>query len=549
MRGIDNVRKSSGEWENHLIDEFLAGRLTRRELLRRGAVLGMSLPILSFIASCGGASTGSNSSPGTGQPKSGGKIVVGSIAPGEKLDPLFASSHAAQVIFGSVGDFLAWSNENLELEPRIAESWKPNADSSVWTFQIRQGIKFHDGSQLTAKDVAASFNRLSDPAMKSNSLSAFKGVLDASGVSATGDYTVQFQLKGPNGNFPYLVSSDNYNAIVQPAQQPADWERTFIGTGPWKLSNYQPNVSLTLSRNSNYWRQPAFADSLEIRFFDGVSSEIIAIQAGDVQVAMNLPATSQIDAVVRDPNIRLIETRSAQHPEIHMLTDKEPFNDKRVRKALALALNRQELVSGLINKRGDLGNDNPFAPVYPSTYKDVSQRQQDIQQAKQLLSAAGKSNGISFTVYTPKVDEMPDLVVLLQNAAKAIGMNLTPQVVEEAKYYDQYWLGNPISATKYLHRGVPNVYLTATLTTNGPWNAGHYSNPDYDAAVKEYVGSSDLQAQLAASKKIQTILLDDVPVVIPYFTHSLVAARNAIVGTIRTTATTQLDVTRAGFAG
>lgn len=546
MREIDTVRRSSSERENHVIDEYLAGRLTRRQLLRIGTVLGMSLPVLSFIAACVGAPGGS--STGTGQPKSGGKIVVGSIAPGEKLDPLFANSHGAQVIFGSVGDFLAWSNENLVLEPRIAESWKANADASVWTFQIRQGVKFHDGSALTAKDVAATFQRLSDPAMKSNALSAFKGVLDASGVSAAGDYSVQFQLKAPNGNFPYLVSSDNYNAILQPAQQPADWERTFIGTGPWKLSSYQPNVSLALTRNSSYWRQPAFADSLEIRFFNNIQSQIIGLQAGDIHVAMNLPATSQIDAVVRDSTLRLLEVRSAQHPEIHMLTDQAPFNDKRVRKAMSLALNRPELVAGLINKRGDLGNDHPFAPVYPSTYKDAPQQHQDIQQAKQLLSAAGKSSGISFTVYAPQVDEMPDLLVLLQNAAQAIGINLTPQVVEEAKYYDQYWLGTPIGVTKYLHRGVPNVYLTATLTTSGTWNAGHYSNPDYDAAVKDYVGSSDLQAQQAAAKKIETILLDDVPVVIPYFTHSLVAARKELVGTIRTTATTQLDVSGAGFA-
>ena len=219
QRRVDAIRGSSSELENHLIDEFASGRLTRREFVRRGTVVGMSIPMLSFlISACGGDDEGA--ATGTGEQqldvRPGGTLRTGIIAPAGELDPITVADEGGLAVLGQSGEYLTWSDEKLELQPRLAESWEPNEDGSVWTFKVRQGVTFHDGRPMTAEDVAATMNRLADPDVGSNALSAFGGVLSPGAVEAVDDSTVQFTLDAPNGNFPYLVSSDNYNAIVLP---------------------------------------------------------------------------------------------------------------------------------------------------------------------------------------------------------------------------------------------------------------------------------------------------------------------------------------------
>ena len=135
----------------------------------------------------------------------------------------------------------------------LAESWSPNKDGTVWTFKLRKGVKFHNGKAMTADDVVATFDRLADPANGSNALSAFTGLLSKGGTRKVDDYTVEFHLDAANGNFPYAVSTDNYNAVIIPADYNGDYEKTMIGTGPFKLEKYTPKVGATFVRNPDYW--------------------------------------------------------------------------------------------------------------------------------------------------------------------------------------------------------------------------------------------------------------------------------------------------------
>jgi ABC-type transport system substrate-binding protein len=133
---------------------------------------------------------------------------------------------AAPLMLQQTGEFLANSGSDLVLRPVLAESWTPNQDGSVWTFKIRQGVKFHNGATMTADDVVATIDRLADPKNASNALSAFTGVLSKGGAKKIDDQTVEFHLDAPNGNFPYYLSSDNYNAIILPKDYAGDFERT-----------------------------------------------------------------------------------------------------------------------------------------------------------------------------------------------------------------------------------------------------------------------------------------------------------------------------------
>jgi peptide/nickel transport system substrate-binding protein len=520
---------------------------------------------VSFLASACGTGSKSSSSGGGGADtavkaggkqvavKPGGTLKLGmSPGPTTEIDPILVGDEGGLGIMSQSGEFLSWSDSKLQLQPRLAESWKPNADGSVWTFKIRQGVKFHDGTPMTAEDVAASINALSDPKKGSNALSTFAGVLSKDSAKATDASTVQFELDGPNGNFPYLVSSDNYNSLIVPKDLSGKWEKTFPGTGPWKLEKYTPNSGVTFVKNPDYWdksRVPKL-DRQQVKFYPKEQAQILGLQSGDVDVVVHFSPTGG-KALLNDPNVTVIELRASVHREIHMRNDKKPFDDKRVRQAMALAVDRAALVNGLMAGKSDFGNDSPFAPVFPTTDKSVAQRKQDLEKAKALMQQAGVSNA-SATIDTWDGLELPDLAQLLQNDAAKIGLRLKPSVTPAGTYYGDAvfgkspWLDSTMGITDYGHRGVPNVFLVAQLSSKGVWNAAHFKNPTYDGLMKEYISALDIGAQRTAAQKIQTLLLDETPNIYAYFYYFLTGTRKNV-GNVEVSAMGHYDITKAGF--
>jgi peptide/nickel transport system substrate-binding protein len=546
------VRRRVGEVENHLIDELRAQRIGRREFMRRGTALGMSISALGVvIAGCARPNVAKVSPPQTKPPKSGGTIRAGIVAPAAAIDPIMISDEGGLAVLAMTGQFLVFSDRNLVLHPVIATSWKHNHDGRVWTFKIRRGVRFTDGTPMSAADVAATFNRLADPKVGSNSLSTFAGVLSKGNTEALDAETVRFRLDAPNGNFPHVVSSDNYNAIILPRNYSGNWQSTFIGTGPWKLHSFTPQVGVTYVRNPHYWGPPTVADTAELKFYAQEQAAVLGLQGNQVDV---LPHYSVAGgrALLTDPSVRTTQFHSAAYREIHLRCDKEPFADKRVRQAMALLADRRGLVDGLLATKSDYGNDSPFAPLYPSTVKTVPQRQRDLAKAKALLAAAGKPNGFSVPVNTSNDFELPDLAQVLQDNVLSAGIKLNITVSDLGTYYGSSkfgtspWLDSVIGITDYGHRGVPNVTLDATLTTKGPWNAAHFRNSTYDKLVADYIAALDLHSQRRYARQIQALLLDESPLIIPYFYYFLTGAHNNVSGEY-STAMGQVDVSRAGM--
>ena len=562
QRRIDEVRRESTELENHLIDEYVSGRITRRELVRRGTVVGMSLPALSFIAAAcggdddddGGAQTGgAETTAGAVQP--GGTIRVALIQPTTEPNPLLVQDEGGAGMLGATGEYLSFSDENLALQPRIAESWEPNEDGSVWTFTIRSGVTFHNGQALTSEDVVTTFDKLINPdGGSANAQSALGGVLSAGNIEAPDDTTVVFNLDAPNGNFPTLVSSANYNAIIIPADlDPADWGQTFEGTGPFKLQSFTPQQGATFVRNDAYWGDKANPDTVEVRFYAEEAPMIVALQGDEVDFLEHFSVAGGA-ALLDNPDVQVIGISTATHRQLHMRTDKEPFTDNRVRQAIALAIDRNALVDGLWEGRAEIGNDSPFAPLYPSTDPSVPQREQDIDQAKQLLADAGAEG---FTVQLDTWDgfEIPDLAQLVKNAAAEIGVTINLKITDAGTYYGDgvfgksTWLDSVMGITDYGHRPVPNVYLTAALAGDpklGVWNSAHFKNDDYDELVRQYVAALDVDSQRTVAKQIQELLLEETPIIFPYFYNFLSAAKPNLQGAV-SAATGQFDLSKAGF--
>jgi peptide/nickel transport system substrate-binding protein len=227
---------------------------------------------------------------------------------------------------------------------------------------------------------------------------------------------------------------------------------------------------------------------------------------------------------------------SIAHSQVHMRTDKAPFTDKRVRQAIALCLDRPSIVQGLMKGKAQIGNDSPFALAYPSSDKSIPQRQKDIAKAKELMAAAGMPDGFEVTLTTEKYLEIPDYAVLIQNAVKEIGGKINLNVMDQGAYYGDAvygksnWLDSDMGITDYGHRGVPNVYLTAPLQSEGTWNSAHFKNKEYDGLVASYIAALDLEAQQAVAGKIQTLLLDESPVLFTYFYDFMSAAKKGSTG-------------------
>jgi peptide/nickel transport system substrate-binding protein len=550
LAALETSRANAGELGNHAIDEFRAGRLTRRELLRHASLLGLSLAATGLVGGMAGGLLMPRDARAQVAGKPGGTIRVAHLTPSGAVDPLTVTDPPGLALINQTGEFLIDDDgEKLTLHPALALSWKANAKGDVWTFKLRPNVKFHNGQPMTAKDVAATFNRLADPDAGSAALSVLKGVLSKNAVKATDDLTVEFHLDAPNGNFPYYVSSDNYNAVILPANFSGSYEKSFIGTGPFKLEKYTPKVGASFVRNPDYWGDKALPERVQFAFYADQQAQLLALQGRQADVMGDFTVQGGV-SMMNNAEFKVLGVKSSAHRQIHMRTDTGPFKDKRVRQALALAVNREVIVKGLFRGRAALGNDSPFAPVFPSSDLTVPQRKLDIAKAKQLLAQAGVPNGFEVTLTTEKYMEIPDLAVVLQNAAKAIGVKITLKVESQELYYGagtfgkSDWLDSPLGITDYGHRGVPNVFLNAPLTSDGTWNAAHFKNPQYDKLVADFVGALDVASQKKLSGQIQNLLLDETPVVIPYFYDQLIVTRANVHG-VRFNAISQLYFERA----
>ena len=499
-----------------------------------------------------------SSSTASAQAKPGATIRASIVTPTTDPNPLLVNDTGGAALISQTGEFLIVSEVaggNLRLQPVLATSWRPNADASVWTFSLRKGVRFHDGRAMTARDVVYSFKLQTDPKSASNALSTFKGVLSPDGVHQVDEFTVAFHLDAPNGNFPYLCSSDNYNMIILPhGYDPHDWPKTFIGTGPFKLKSFTSQQGAAFVRNPGLLghRRAARRDrDLLLRVDPGSGPGAAELRRRRGDPVLGPGRTGPVDEFrcQRDrPALqRAPRTLDADRPR-PVLRSAGPSGDRVVpRSAGAIA-------TALFMDHAQVGNDSPFAPIFPSTDSAVPQRVQDLTKAKQLLlAAAGHPNGFSTKLYTESLLEIPALAQIIKQQASKIGVDIALDVETASSYYGKAvpgqsdWLDGTMSLVDYAHRGVPNVFLEAPLESKGVWNAARFNDPKYDALVKQYVAAVDLSSQRSVAGRIERLLLAETPIIYPYF-YSYLAATASNVSGVQLTPTGQLFLQGASLA-
>jgi peptide/nickel transport system substrate-binding protein len=542
-RRLDVLRTGRGPVAEHVIDEFVAGRLSRREFLRRGTAIGLSVPLLGgILEACGSSSPSPGSSPAA-KGKAGATIKAGIGVPAAAINPVTIADQGGLEMIGQVGEWLVFCDQQNNYHPWLATSWSANADATVWTFKIRQGVKFNDGTPMTVDDVVYSFKSQCDPKSASNALSVFAGTLAPDGVVKVDDTTVAFHLQQADGSFVDATSPNNYNMIIVPnGYDYGDYQKSFIGTGRFKMVSYTPNVGATFVRNPHYWGRAALPAKTEFTFYATDPAVSAALEAGSIDTIDQFTVSTSPQLL--NGNFHVIALKASSHRELSMRTDIHPFTSKYVRQAIAYTLDRPATVAALFKGYAEPGNDNPFAPVFRATVgpPTVPQRAKNLTLAKQLLAKGGVPRGFSTPLLTENDEEIPQLAEIVKQAAAQIGVDIGLTVESTTKYYGKAtfgnsdWLDGQMSLVDYGARAVPNLFLEAPLqsinakTGQGSWNAARFNNSTYDTLSKQFVAAVDLSAQRHIAQQIETLLLDETPIIYPYFYDYLTATQKNVTG-------------------
>ncbi len=553
---LDRARRSvSNPVQLDVLESYVAGSISRRNFLKRGSIVGLSLPFMgAVIAACGdggsegttgtgGAGEGTQAPAGTEAPagttagQEGGILRISTVTPASPLDPVLMQDLASYgVVFQSFEHLVSFDADG-NLAPGLAESWESNDDGTVWTFNLAQGVKWQDGSDFSSADVAATFDRMVEVGN-----SALQGVIAAGSVDSSDPNVAVVTLEGPNGNLPALVSNYNAQSPITPvAYEPGTTlDASPNGTGPWKLVSYDPATKAVFERNPDWRGGSTPLDGVEFQFFDDIGTQITAVQGGSVDAIVQFQVIGA-DALFNNDNFVVKDIEAATHRQVWMRVDQGQFADKRVRQALALTFNRQQLIDTLWRGRAVIGNDHVIAPFLPFFDESLEQRERNPEQAKQLLADAGFPDGLTATLNCGELQEIPQLAQLIQAGAAEGGFNLEINVEGLDTFYGNQWCpsadgGGPtdppcvnaaeLGIVDYGHRPVPDVYLNAALSTGGVWNSSQFANSEFDGAFGEYQAAVGVDEQKAAAGKLQRILNDEVPVGLPYFYNYLYGHSN-----------------------
>jgi peptide/nickel transport system substrate-binding protein len=373
------------------VDDTSANRLTRRDVLRRGAGIGaggLALPAL--LEACGGSSSRSatTSTALQGTPKTGGNLIVGLVGAGnaETLSPLLATYLPDYTRIPALYDPLVALDDQGRVIPALATSWTPNHDGTVWEVKLRDDVTFHDGSPFTADDVIWSLQQMSLPASVS---APFTVNIKINELKKAGPHTVLWPLHLANARPLDDFVGANPNGYMFKAG-----EKSFskpVGTGPWKFESFTPGQRSVFSRNASYWSTEPYPDQFTlVTSFQDETSLGNAVLGGQLLGASGFSST-EFRSLAAAGNINTYNVPGSQDLTFYMRADRAPFTDVRVRQAMRLIIDREQIVNVVMDGHGIILNDlyGKGLPLYDNS---IPQRTPDLEKAKSLLKAAGQEN-------------------------------------------------------------------------------------------------------------------------------------------------------------
>ena len=475
-----------------------ANELSRREFLivfAAGATAAVGTVALSGLS-------------GMASAQHGGTLRIAWLTPAT-LDPRSASGDSEIAILNAVYDYLIDTDAASNLVPRLASSWDVSDDGLVYTLQLRQDAAWHDGSAVTAADVVWTINWQIE---SEGSVASLLTTVDS--VSAVGDNAIEISLSAPNPDFLYNLT-DNKLVILQAGAEDIGVE--FNGSGPFIMDEMIAGDRTILRANENYWGGAASIDRLEFIYFDDQQAGIAAVQGGSVDGIARLDNSSFL-GFSGDVNFNTTDIPTSGHHLARLRSDRAPGADARVRKAFKLATDRDAIWERVQLGFGAVGKDSPIGPAFGQYFlADAEVPARDPAAAAALLAEAGYPDGLDMTLHGPNSSNFPDLAQIFAAQWEEAGIRVEIQLEDENTYWNELWDEVDLGMTGWAPRAVPQLFLDFAYHSEGVWNESHYSNPRVDELIEIGRSSLDQAERTAAYKEIQQILLDDGPVVVPYF--------------------------------
>ena len=462
--------------------------ITRRDALR-GALTGAALLSTGgLLSACGrGVRGGARAGGGTSAVgvRDGGSLRVGVSGGGSQdtIDAHLPSTDPDIARAFQLYEPLAIRNADYEMEMVLAESFEAGRRPDEWTIRLRDGIRFHDGKPVTADDVLFSLRRIVDPKDPKRGAASIS-YIDLGSSKKLDRRTVRIKLQVPNVGFPDDVGQ-YFNGIVPTGYDP----KKPIGTGPFKHKSFAPGQRSVFVKNRDYWQQgEPHVDEVEIIDFPDETARVNALLGQQVDAITNLPA-ALIAQAQSSSALKVLVSETGGWQPFTMRVDQPPFDDVRVRQAMRLIVDREQMVQQALSGQGRVANDL-YARYDPAYNRDLPQREQNLEQAKSLLKRAGQSDLRVELVTSAAFQGIPEAAQVLAEQAKGAGVTIDVRKVDPGTYYGDNYLKWRFAQDFWFTR----TYLAQVAQSrlpNAPLNETHWDDPEFLELIEQARGEVD----------------------------------------------------------
>jgi len=451
-------------------------------------------------------------------PKKDVVINIALNADPPKLDPHQSTALVDRQVFQSLFDKLVDFDKDLKLVPMLAEKWDISTDGLTYTFTLRKGVKFHDGTEFNADAVKYNFDRMMDPAFTSPRKPEINSV---DKVTVVDPSTVKVTLKQPNASL-MTVLADRAGMMVSPTAAKAagvDFVNNPVGTGPFKFKERVKGDSITLVRNDSYWQAGLpKAAGIVYKTVTDENVKLVNLQAGQLDIIDTVPA-KQVPSLASDTRVKIAKGPSLQHQGLWLNTTKGPLADKKVRQAIDLAIDRAALVKVVFGEVAVPGW-SPFAPGTPMG-DSFPAPARDLEKAKKLVAEAGAAATANISLRVSPSPTNQQIAQVVQSMLAEANLKITIEQEEFGALLDRLGKKNyDMAQVGWSGRPDPDGNIYSFLITGGSNNYAGYSNAKVDQLLNDARKPSDMAQRKPMYEQIVKIEHDDVPYV--YLWHPLV---------------------------
>ena len=418
----------------------------------------------------------------------------------DSLDPHKAVAAGTKEVLFNLYEGLVKPDSSGELQPAIASDYSISEDATTYTFTLREGVKFHDGSMVTAEDVKYSIDRCADTTNGDPLVAAYSHIQS---VNILDEKTVEVVLDGPDTDFLAYMT----NAVIPASNENPDTNP--IGTGPYKYVSRSPQENFVVEKFDDYWGTPANIEHVTFKVCANADSIVMDLQGGSIDMFARV-TPAQADQL--GDSFQVLEGTMNLVQALYLNNEAEPFNNELVRQALCYAVDPQEIMDIVSGGKGtEIGSSMfpAFGKYYMPELNDMYK--QDLDKAKELLKEAGYENGFSFTITVPSnYQQHIDTAQVIVEQLKKIGVTAEINLIEWDSWLSDVYAGRKYEATVV---GVdassltPSALLSRFVSTVSN-NFVNFSNADYDAAYAKALGTIDDEEKTAAFKECETLLAE-----------------------------------------